>query len=656
MTTRRVQASRFHGSLLRTLCAFALVVWAGAACSSTSQTSCTLDADCPGGQLCRGGMCIVGTKYCSATDPCPAGQSCCGGMCAAASCCQADFECPGSYCQAGACQTEPRPSCNVITPCPEGAGRCLLTLGRCVECVYADDCAQAGLVCSPQHECVPAGGCTAASCAEQGLVCAPEQGGCRQCLANAECGRKVCDGGLCVPCTSPSQCGTNRTCVDGECVTAAGTPCTTSANCADGLVCKLVGAQNQCEPCVVWTECAPSGGVECFQGRCVAENAQCSTDANCDPPATICNRGMCEAGCATWGCADMEICNTSTGRCVPFSQGQLPLGYDCGAHSHCLSNVCWPVVVSDTEVRAICSQSCVRHDDCPNDFLCVELGDGNLCTPRSLLGNGLPPHDMAPGGACSGEFVSGTCMTGYCNTTRQQCMQMCGRDADCADVDDSFACIARWPVPVDFDQDGQLEPKELVFTELCHPPLVGGLPNGASCFTGAHDDCASGFCVQTPDYYSLPMCGQPCCTQSDCDPSSPVCKPIDAWDGLRDQASVTGKDPYGFQKVCLWREYQGTKEVGATCASNSECKSEICAQGPSGDRRCTTTCCTSEDCAAFAWADGCRPPFYDSPTLTGDEDIADVNFQQVIEALGRELITTSGRGQAIGISPLCMPR
>jgi hypothetical protein len=204
--------------------------------------------------------------------------------------------------------------------------------------------------------------------------------------------------------------------------------------------------------------------------------------------------------------------------------------------------------------------------------------------------------------------------------------------------------------------DGDLDDAQELdtFTQLCHPPLFNGLQNGAQCDGGTgfinHDRCASGFCVQTPDFYSLPMCASPCCTPSDCSPSAPVCKPIDAFDGVRDHP----EEPYGFQKVCLWREYQGTREVGEICASNADCKSELCALGPSGTKRCTHTCCTNEDCTGYAWSGACRPPFFDS-NLVGDETMADDGFVQIIEAAGREIIAPGTRDQAIGITPICMP-
>jgi type IV pilus assembly protein PilP len=41
-----------------------------------------------------------------------------------------------------------------------------------------------------------------------------------------------------------------------------------------------------------------------------------------------------------------------------------------------------------------------------------------------------------------------------------------------------------------------------------------------------------------------------------CSPSAPICKPLDVWDGLRQGTS----EPYGFQKVCLFREFTGQKQ------------------------------------------------------------------------------------------------
>jgi hypothetical protein len=320
------------------------------------------------------------------------------------------------------------------------------------------------------------------------------------------------------------------------------------------------------------------------------------------------------------------------------------MGELCTAHAECTTNVCWPTKDSYGTVTNLCSQSCMRHDDCPAELICYELGDGNLCVPSFMFPS--MPLDVPPGGACSGEFQNPNCMTGYCNTnpTRLVCMEMCARDADCADTGTGFICVSRWPVGNDLNGDDYLSASEIQgFTQLCHVPY-GTFPVDAMCTN--HDDCKNGYCAQTPDFTLPPRCAQPCCTPNDCAPSRPVCKPLDAWDGLRDNTT----DPYGFEKVCLWREYGGFKNVGEECGADEECKSEICVAGASGSSRCTQTCCTSRDCADYDWAESCRP------ALTGSTTLTDANFEAIAIALGRKAYTLSEPFPAMGLTPICMPR
>jgi len=100
----------------------------------------------------------------------------------------------------------------------------------------------------------------------------------------------------------------------------------------------------------------------------------------------------------------------------------------------------------------------------------------------------------------------------------------------------------------------------------------------------------------------------------------------------------------------MTREYLGEKEVGEVCAANSECKSEICVAGKSGVRRCTQTCCTPSDCAAYDWAQSCRPPF------AGTDALSDTNATAIINSLGRQAISLNGVWQEPGIGSICMPK
>ncbi len=270
---------------------------------------------------------------------------------------------------------------------------------------------------------------------------------------------------------------------------------------------------------------------------------------------------------------------------------------------------------------------------------------------------------MSPaGGTFDDIFQSKTCASEYCNGTNGTCYASCGDDDDCAAAGATDVCVLRRLVMNDKNGDGTVEEAKYAFTALCEPKQTSLLAPGAVCVGYGqqptdhdHNNCQTGYCVQTPDFTRIARCAEGCCTPSDCTPDSPICKPIDVWDGLR-QGGADDPQPYGFQKVCLYREFAGTKALGATCTQNSECASEICAQGPSGASVCTQTCCTNTDCAGFSWSSGCRPPFYNAPESTGQESVADPDqeFTQIVHALGRNIYPDGGT--SFGVAPICFPR
>ena len=631
-----------------------LMACAGAGCGGTDATArkCNATAECEDGFVCAAGYCILENRDCNATTPCPGDLSCCGGVCKEGGCCLADVECNGGYCFEGACVDGSRGGCQLDADCG-GSGQCLTTIRQCVECIASADC-NAGYSCSPSHACVVETGCSTGSCAAIGKVCAPEQGQCRNCVDDAECGRKICENGTCVDCVASNQCGDGRVCMDGSCSRGQGTPCNSDGDCG-GLVCVTTGTDKTCEPCFDDFECPV--GATCIDNRCYATDGECQGDAQCDVPNEVCNYDACVPGCGSTGCPTGDICNPNTGRCVPFTDGTKDLGTACDSHADCLSNVCWPIDVSATTAVRRCGQTCTSTDDCPSGFVCHELGDGGTCLPVDFYPGG-GPRDVAPNGTCTDTFVSEQCVSGYCNDSANTCYETCGNDNDCNASGAANVCVMRRQVNVDKDGDGVVQLDEVAFTALCQPPLPAGLAAGAVCSNAGavpqqrdHDKCDSGYCAQTPDSTKSARCAGGCCTPSDCSPAAPICKPLDVWDGLRQGVS----EPYGFQKVCLYREWSGSKQLGAVCNANSECLSEICAQGASGVKRCTQTCCTNLDCAGLGWTTGCRPPFFDALTSTGEEPVADAQFEQLVYALGRQIVGNGSTGSSFGVTPICFP-
>ncbi|MEO1172662.1 MAG: hypothetical protein AAFX94_11530, partial [Myxococcota bacterium] len=406
------------GSLL----ALSLVALLGCSGGDGGASQCTTSDECAPGQSCARGICADTNLSCGATNPCPTGQSCCGGICSATGCCEVDQDCIDGWCDDGVCVDGGRPQCSTANPCEDGI--CLTVLGRCVECVDSNDCGT-GRVCTLGNQCETPGTCALnGNCTDRGLVCDSETGNCRPCVARVECGDLACLGGTCTACTGASDCGTNRNCVDGRCVNAPGAACTSDLNCTDGLICSPA---NTCEACQLSSECPNPGAQSCSQGRCISTNGDCTQDSDCGAPDRICSGGTCRSGCGTAGCSDGETCDPLTGRCLPFSVGNLPIGLECVNHEDCDSNVCWAIRLSSTVTEAVCTQTCVRTRDCPTDFVCATLGDAAICLPKSIV-NANAAYDRLPGDACTDGFVSDQCKSGFCDPGTGRCMETCATD------------------------------------------------------------------------------------------------------------------------------------------------------------------------------------------------------------------------------------
>ncbi|MEM6533758.1 MAG: hypothetical protein AAF654_14135 [Myxococcota bacterium] len=642
-------ALRLWGCGLRAFSVLALLLAVG--CSSDPQTTnCTINDDCGPTQSCARGICVETDLSCSATNPCPGGQSCCGGICSATGCCEVDQDCTDGWCDDGVCVDGSRPQCSTANPCEDGI--CLTVLSRCVECVDSSDCGP-GRVCTLGNQCEVPGTCALnGNCGNQGLVCDSETGNCRPCVARVECGDLACIQGTCAACTGANDCGTNRNCVDGRCVNAPGAACQSDFDCTDGLICSPA---DTCEACQLASECPNPGTQSCTLGRCVSTDGDCTQDNDCSPPDTICSGGSCRSGCQSSGCATGETCDPLTGRCLPFSVGTLPIGQECTDETDCASNVCWPVRLSPTVVEAVCTKTCVRTRDCPTDFVCATLGDAAICLPKRIV-NGNAPYNRLPGDACTDGFISDQCKSGFCDQATNRCIETCATDADCAEVDDNYVCTHRNTVGNDINGDDLLSANEIFgFGSLCQPPVLLGRANGAECIDNGqididHTVCSSNFCAQTPDFFTTARCATGCCTPADCPGNLPICKPIDLWDGVRDDVS----EPFGFQRTCLWTEYEGTKRLGEVCLSDAECESEICARGDSGIARCSQTCCRPTDCSGLSWSVGCRTPLTNGPTSV-DDQLFDPNFDENRGALGRRLITSVTTAAASGLTTFCMP-
>jgi len=559
-------------------------------CGGGTASECD-DADgCLPNELCIDNECVPNEGWtCGTGQPCPDGQYCCASTCGSKRCCTVHTDCTDGYCKDNRCQDGIIPGCPEVA-CPTGV--CDPNAGICVECTRNSHC-QDPQICGVSQTCVDLEqNCGDTACPWQTPFCAPQEG-CRPCIENtADCGDQVCDNGSCVPCEDlgDRSCPGGRFCnPDGICVTPTGVWCGDDEDCGEYVCTHVAGKYwNECMACTLLGECGFDRDCDLLNGGvCEASTPVCVDDRECSPPYTVCDAGLCVAGCERMSCHHQgHACHMETGRCFPIHPGADSLGRfgeTCASHDECASGACWAGNINDSSA-SLCTWPCVKQNDCPDGAVCWELGDSNVCVSIDLAFNyPLPALDQPPGAACDDpEIMSLDCRSGYCHRLTQTsvepaCMEMCARDADCDGLSvDDMICVSGWPIGEDLNNSGVLDEDEILgFSQLCHEGW-GHLGPNQPCGSAAdgsplptdQDDCRSGWCVQTPDRREQAHCAQPCCTPSDCGPDNPICKPIDVWDGWRE---ANEDNPYGFQKICLWREYiEGTLEVGEVCTSDSQ--------------------------------------------------------------------------------------
>lgn len=130
-----------------------------------------------------------------------------------------------------------------------------------------------------------------AHCADEASHCV--DGNCVECVAEDECGGRLCQDNRCVGCVDDSHCDT--ACVDDECVTCP----TGSSWCADpdfgsGCVDHATDVLN-CGGC----------GIRCNDGEC--REGSCATWTSCLVPD-----GTCDQICASQGRACATACSSGT--------------------------------------------------------------------------------------------------------------------------------------------------------------------------------------------------------------------------------------------------------------------------------------------------------------------------------------------------------
>jgi hypothetical protein len=535
-------------------CAGDLVCKEGVCTKPTARTSCLIDAQCPAGLKCLGGICSDGSEpqsECDADKPCPEGYACVKGSCVKGSPpedeCAEDEECDGGkVCEEGKCVEPAAPECTTDEECAPGT--CDTEAGVCVgpSCESDEDCeegtcdVEAGVCVVPEPECDEDGDCESGLCDTGAGLCIDEPTDCgedAECNDDDECTADTCQGGKCkhvhvvtetcclesADCV-PSDACHNASCKDFHCVQApAKDCCLEDAECDDGN---------------------PMTDDSCVENSCVNVGKACTFDADCDDenPCTI-------DSCKSQHCENVKTANPLC--CVADE--------DCNDENPDTKDVC---IDNECQFK---TENCLHDTDC---------ADSNPCTTEKC-NQGICEYDPVKEAQCK-----------------------CEADGDCVGKGNTCLLVQVGPLSLD---------------TFCGPP-VGTKLAGEQC--KEDDDCKSGFCAQFEDgTICLGFCktdmdckgGTICGTVNinltdDIVESFPACV-IPPSECHGDKMCPDGEScmpalgdvPNTIEGLCA--PTVGSKTAGSICSDDDECQSGICFNlFEKGINICWSTCETDADC------------------------------------------------------------
>ena len=331
-------------------------------------------------------------------------------------------------------------------------------------------------------------------------------------------------------CTASTQCE-SQLCVGSGGAGTCQKLCTSDAQCDAKQQCSKFSGKNY-GACV---DAPQSGGDKKDNGETCTLSTQCKSDICVGTGAT----GTCLADC------DSKPCPANT-NCMPLSGGKkgcIPggpkkLGEACQTGLECNTSVCAPAAG-----KYICTQLCGGGKPaCPSGYSCTQINaNTSVCLPASSAkaGNGekCASSNECASGMCVGTGTSGTCLQPC--TSNQQCPDGYG----CASLQSGGgACI------------------ELGDKKIGDPCDQSSQCKSASCY-----DLGGGA-----------VCTAQCTSSVDC-PCGFECKTYQ-----------------GNTKLCAAGAKLSCVELGAACAKDSECKSDLCLNGA----------CV-ESCSIFAGSKAC---------------------------------------------------
>ncbi len=200
-----------------------------------------------------------------------------------------------------------------VQSCPAGAqlceGACIAQTAPCV-----------GKCTGGQQYCASSNTCIAASA----------------CCSSSDCSgsKPYCSGGICVACTSDSQCGTNKVCnsTSNECVCASGTCGSTCQTCSGNT--PYCSSNGTCVACTSDDQCGPNKVCSSTTNACACASGTCGSTCQTCSGGTTCQGGTCACPAGTSTCGGSSCVSTND----PTHCGSSCL--NCGAGSTCPAGSC----------------------------------------------------------------------------------------------------------------------------------------------------------------------------------------------------------------------------------------------------------------------------------------------------------------------------
>jgi hypothetical protein len=367
----------------------------------------------------------------------------------------------------------------------------------------------------------------------------------------------------------------------------------------------LVGAGGGCE--IAIGSAVPE--FECESNKA----AVCPGDQVCDP-----NQHVCVEPCSATSCKAGFTCDPNSNICIvaPSDDGPVvdepttgdepdadastqpdeaapPIdtgteeaagpcrgtGCACTSGASCDSQICGdsslvPQAILTMAGFAFCTKPCCTSADCDLGTVCFATGGSssvaaNFCVEPQWIGRSGGVGAATGGTSCGTgrDCKSGLCASSKCADT---CCSTAQSSSECAS---GTSCrFASFPGATSVDQN---------FVAWCGQ--AGGGQNGDNC--NNNSSCASNLCD------GIDGCANACRNTGDCT-NGESC------------AYVNPPAPNDTAVVAACFSGAGNTSMGASCSSDTDCKSQFCDTG--GTHECTDVCFTNADCAAKSgWR--CRP-------------------------------------------------